>query len=362
MNSNNRPIGVAILGTRARGGIRAVIENHIESGVYDGMHHFELHTHVEGSALRRGLIGIGAVFRFLWLLLRHRIDICHIHGSMKGSIYRKSLFVLLCKLFGRRVIFHLHGSEFEDYYRKAGPFYRRVVRYVLNHSDSVFVLSRYWFDFVCSISSNRNVVIINNFPSSRFETTPSTRRYDGEHNLNYLFLGYLGKRKGIYDLIEAVASIRDQLPRGFRIHVGGNGEEEQVRAKIAALEVGEFFEILGWVSGEQKASLLAKCNVLLLPSYNEGMPIAILEAFASGLAVVSTRVGGIPDLITNEAVGFLTDAGDTAELARIIASLVERQELIEGTARRANEVYQREYSATVNVSRIRNIYHGLAMA
>lgn len=360
MMTTSKTIRIAILGTRARGGIRAVIENHVESGVYQDLQYHELYTHEEGSAVHRVVLAALALMRFIGLLLRKEVDICHIHGSMKGSIYRKSLFVWLCRLFGVRVIFHLHGSEFADYYRKAGWLYRKVVHYVLNRSDCIFVLSRYWQDFLGSICDNRNIVIVNNFPSAQFEQLLSTRPYDETQNLNFLFLGYLGQRKGIYDLVDAVSSLRDQLPQGFKIHIGGNGEQDKVTRKIAELRVERYFEVHGWVSGEQKSHLLKTCNVLLLPSYNEGMPIAILEAFAAGLAVVSTRVGGIPDLITDDSVGFLVDAGDTDSLSRRIGTLLHDPALIEHTARNANRVYNAQFSATANVSKIRTIYQELA--
>lgn len=353
---------IAVLGTRARGGIRAVIENHIESGVYEDIVCHELYTHEEGSVLQRVGLAARSLFRFLLLLLRRQLDICHIHGSMKGSIYRKSIFVFLCRLFGVRVIFHLHGSQFEDYYNRAGPLYRAVVRYVLNSADYVFVLSRYWQAFLQSICDNRNLLIVNNFPSSRFEKLRSERAYDDRHNLNFLFLGYLGQRKGIYDLIDAVASIRDELPEGFCIHVGGNGEQVEVERRIAERGVDDHFRIHGWVSGEQKASLLRQCNVLLLPSHNEGMPIAILEAFAAGLTVISTRVGGIPDLITDESVGLLIDAGDTDALAGCIRTLLKTPARIENTAANAGRVYREHFSASANVARIRTIYNELATA
>jgi len=353
---------IAVLGTRARGGIRAVIENHIESGVYEGIACHELYTHEEGSVLRRVGLAARSLFRFLLLLLRRQLDICHIHGSMKGSIYRKSVFVFLCRLFGVRVIFHLHGSEFEDYYNRAGFLYRAVVRYVLNSADYVFVLSRYWQAFLQTICDNRNIVIVNNFPSSRFEKLREPRAYDERHNLNFLFLGYLGQRKGIYDLIDAVASIREELPAGFCIHVGGNGEQAEVERRIAQRNVADFFQVHGWVSGDQKESLLQQCNVLLLPSYNEGMPIAILEAFAAGLTVISTRVGGIPDLISDDSVGLLIDAGDTRRLADCIRTLLQTPALIETTAANAGRVYSEHFSATANVARIRTIYNELACA
>ena len=360
MKQDTQPKGVAIVGTQARGGIRAVIENHIQAGVYDGYKHYFIASHDEAGVAKRLALALSSLLSLVTLIIRGKISICHLHGSMKGSIYRKALLTSVCRLFGCRIIFHLHGSEFAKTYDNAGQFYQRLVRYVLNHSNSVFVLSTYWKTYVGSISNNPDIRVINNFPSPVFEDLYEKRDFSRSETAELLFLGYIGHRKGIYDLVEAVDLLKVKGVKGFRITVGGNGEVDKLRTLIADKGLNEYFKVIGWVSGEQKYELLKKSQLLLLPSHNEGLPIAILEALSSGLAVLSTRVGGIPDAIRDERYGLLVNPGQPEELANAISRYLDTDDLIETVARNARKLYDSAYSSKTNVKLIRSVIDDLA--
>lgn len=359
MTTANKMAGIAIIGTKARGGIRAVIENHIEAGVYEGYKYYYIASHDEANALTRIGLAIQSLLKLMMLLLRGKVDICHLHGSMKGSIYRKALFIMLCRIFHCHIIFHLHGSEFAKTYNNAGSMYRRLVHFVLKQSDSVFVLSDYWKTFVTSISSNPNVQVINNFPSPQFEDLYKTREFSPKPRFQLLFLGFVGHRKGIYDLVEAVKLLKSEDIEDILIHVGGNGEIEELKKMVTDQGLSHYFNIIGWVSGGQKRELLQTSEVLLLPSHNEGLPIAILEAFSAGLPVLSTRVGGIPDAISSEGLGLLVDPGQPKEIADAIKKYLHTPGLRESIAHNARALYDTTYSADANVTRIRSVFERL---
>jgi len=355
MNRNNQLSGVAIVGTRARGGIYAVIENHIQAGVYEGYEHYFIASHDEVGIVNRVILALTSLFTLISLIIRGKISVCHLHGSMKGSIYRKSTFVFVCRLLGCKVIFHLHGSEFAKTYEKRGGIYKRLVRYVLNQSDNVFVLSDYWKTYVETISVNTEIHVINNFPAPVYETLYDTREYSKKSTTELLFLGYIGQRKGIYDLVEAVALLKARGIEGFHINVGGNGEVDKLKALVAERDLTQYFNVIGWVSGDQKHQLLKQSDLLLLPSHNEGLPIAILEAMSAGLAVLSTRVGGIPDAISDERYGLLVEPGKPEDLANAISRYLDTKGLIESVTRNARELYDEVYSAQANVAKIRTV-------
>ena len=360
MKQKNELSGVAIVGTRERGGIRAVIENHIQAGVYDGYRHYFIASHDEVSMAKRFLLAFTSLLTLLSLIIRGKVSLCHLHGSMKGSIYRKAAFVFVCRLLKCRVIFHLHGSEFAMTYKNAGATYTNMVHFVLNHSDCVFVLSDYWKSYVESISKNPNIRVINNFPSPVFELIYEERNFSKKPITEMLFLGHIGQRKGIYDLVDAIDLLRSQSVGNFRINVGGNGEVDKLRELVANRHLDEYFNIIGWVTGEQKHQLLEASDILLLPSHNEGLPSAILEALSAGLAVLSTSVGGIPDAISEERYGLLVEPGQPKALANAIMRYLGTEGLVESVARKAHELYSRDYSSTVNVGRIRNVIEHLA--
>ena len=360
MDRKTKAKGIAIIGTKARGGIHAVIENHIQAGVYDNYQRYLIVSHDDGNLLKRFYVYICAVFSLLGLLVAGKIGICHLHGSHKGSIYRKALLVALCRAFHCKVIFHLHGSVFARTYDNAGGFYKAWVRYVLNSADSVFVLSQYWADYVRGISNNTDIQIINNFPSPVYEDLFSERGFDSQQSIKLLFLGYIGERKGIYDLVEAVDLLKQRGVSGFTITVGGNGEIAQLKTLINARQLNDYFDVVGWVTGEQKYQLMKESDLLLLPSHNEGLPIAILEAMSAGLAVLSTTVGGIPEAIPDEDSGLLIEPGDTTALAEAISRYVGSPTLIARAAKNSRKRYDAAYSSAANLTIIRSVLDDLS--
>lgn len=360
MDRKDKVKGIAIVGTKARGGIHAVIENHIQAGVYDNYARYLIVSHDDGNLLKRFYVYFCALFTLFALLVTGKVSICHLHGSHKGSIYRKAVFVAMCKAFHCKVIFHLHGSVFARTYDNAGSFYKAWVRYVLNSADSVFVLSQYWADYVSGISTNTDIQIINNFPSPVYENLFNERRFDNCQPVKFLFLGYIGERKGIYDLVDAVALLKQQGVTGFTITVGGNGEIDKLKSLIKTRQLDDYFEVVGWVTGEQKYQLMKQSDLLLLPSHNEGLPIAILEAMSAGLAVLSTTVGGIPEAIPDEESGFLIEPGDTRALANAIATYVTNPTLIQRAAINSRRRYDAAYSSAANLTIIRGVLDSLA--
>ena len=359
MNTNNQRKGVAIIGTKARGGIHAVIENHIQAGVYSDYQRYVIVSHDDGSMFKRFYVYFTALWTLVGLLCRGKLAICHLHGSHKGSIYRKALFVFVCKLFNCKVIFHLHGSVFARVYDDATVFYQSIVQYVLTSADSVFVLSNYWANYVSAITPDADVNVINNFPSPVFERLFEERQFNQNGNLSLLFLGYVGKRKGIYDLVDAVSLLKQQGTTGFTITVGGNGEVAKLQQIIEERELCDYFNVVGWVTGEQKYELMKSADVLLLPSHNEGLPIAILEAMSSGLAVISTTVGGIPEAIPDDFSGLLIEPGDKRALADALLKYIINRNFVEGAALNARHRYDLHYSSTVNTRMIKDVLNNL---
>jgi glycosyltransferase involved in cell wall biosynthesis len=359
MKKNVQHKGVAIIGTRERGGISSVIENYIQAGVYDGYKHYFIASHDEAGISKRLALALGSLLSLIKLIVLRKVSLCHLHGSYRGSIYRKALFVFVCRLFGCKVIFHLHGSEFAKNYDNAWKLYQHVVGYVLNRSNSIFVLSKYWKDYVKSISNNPDIRVINNFPSPVFEDIFDKRDFSRAETTELLFLGYIGQRKGIYDLVEAVSLLKVHVKKGFCITVGGNGDADILRKLITEKGLDDYFKVIGWVSGEQKYELMKQSHLLLLPSHNEGLPIAILEALSSGLAVLSTKVGGIPDAIQDERYGLLVEPGQPKELANAISRYLDTDDLIETVARNARKLYDMKYSSKANVKLIRNVINDL---
>lgn len=302
--------------TQARGGMRSVVEAYERDGLFERWNFQSLWTHSEGNAIHKAMIGLKAYFTMLYLLIRGKVSLMHVHAAMRGSFWRKSFFIFTARCFGVPCILHLHGSEMKTFYNGLSGFGKNLVKWSLEHVEVVIVLSESWRVFVSNAAPKANINIINNYvslPKEPYHHVNST-------TFDVLFLGILGKRKGIYDLLESWPTILSAVPQA-RLLIGGNGELEQAKTKAEMLNIGASVQFLGWIDGERKIDLLKNADAFVLPSYNEGLPMSVLEAMSWSKPVVTTRVGGIPELITDGMDGLLIDAGDQQQLSNALIKL-----------------------------------------
>jgi glycosyltransferase involved in cell wall biosynthesis len=136
-----------------------------------------------------------------------------------------------------------------------------------------------------------------------------------------LFLGILDPKKGFTDLMRAIPAVLAIVPTASFVFAG-DGDVESARLLASELNISASVTFLGFVHGERKVRQLQCAAVLCLPSYDEGMPMALLEGMSYGIPVVATPVGGIPDLICSGENGLLVSPGDIDGLARAIVSLL----------------------------------------
>ena len=148
--------------------------------------------------------------------------------------------------------------------------------------------------------------------------------------LRALYLGYLGKAKGSHDLVEAARELQAAgEPVSFDL-VGDElapGELEPLRQHIESAGVGDHVRLHQAVYGADKLACFRDADLLVYPSYHEGMPMAVLEAMACALPIVATRVGGLPDLVIDEFNGLLVEPGRPEQLAKAIRRLAASEDL-----------------------------------
>ena len=129
-------------------------------------------------------------------------------------------------------------------------------------------------------------------------------------------LGRLGERKGTYDLVAAAEAALGKNPE-LRFCLAGDGEVERARAIVKEKGLEGNIDVVGWVNGEEKLRRLHEAATLVLPSYHEGLPMAILEAMAAGKAIISTNVGAIPEVV-GDGNGILVEPGDVPALTQAL--------------------------------------------
>lgn len=161
--------------------------------------------------------------------------------------------------------------------------------------------------------------------------------------------------KGLDVLVDAVGLLnRDELPP-FEVVVLGDGpERHELESRIERLGLGDVVNLVGWVSDVRRS--LVEYDLFVLPSRLEGLPMSLLEAMHAGLPVISTDVGSVREVLSDDEVGVVVPPEDPAALAVAISELVSDPERRTRLARRGREVALDRYSAERNVAAYEAVY------
>lgn len=353
---------IVMTGTRfdTMGGISSVVNVYRDAGLFQRYPLHYIATHCDGGTIAKLKIATWALLCFIGMLLTNQVGLLHIHVSSRASFWRKACFFFAARLFRVPTIVHLHSGGFHIFYdQHCGPLRKKLVRYIFDHASRVIVLSNTWKEWLQTISKNQHIVAIYNpvmLPAWHGARPPGaeTGAASGQH---LLVLGRLGKLKGSYDLLQAVARIAPQFP-DLVLDMGGDGELEQVASRARELGIERHVRLLGWVRGADKDRHLQAARIYLLPSYNEGLPMSVLEAMAAGLPVITTPVGGIPEAVSDGVEGFLVQPGDVAQLAERLTQLLHDDALARQMGLAARHKIEQTFSAEAILPHIEALYAG----
>ncbi|HLO83780.1 MAG TPA: glycosyltransferase family 4 protein [Nostocaceae cyanobacterium] len=319
------------------------------------IHHIT--SHDEGSIAHRIRVFSNAMAKFLARICTRKVDVVHIHISDGGSVLRKAIFTIVARIFGKPVLMHAHGAEFHLTYKKLPQLAKQILSWVFRQCQSFIVLSKTWQDYyVDNLGLNQEQVVVLSNPTELPLQVPDRKN---NHQINLVFCGRVGQRKGAFDLINAFANLPEAKKNSAQLIIAGDGEVEPAQQLASSLNLAEKVTFLGWINSQQRDEILSKADVFILPSYNEGLPMAILEAMGWGLPVIATPVGGIPELVLTNQNGLIVTPGDIQQLSAAIELLIENESLrlSLGTVARQNvEKFDiRNYCQT-----LANIYRSLS--
>ena len=335
------------------GGIRTVVQGYIDAGLFDRVDCTYVTTHRPGSHWTKL---VAALTGWMWVAVRlYTLDapLVHIHLSSRASFWRKAVVCVLARLARRPYLLHVHGSEFADFYEECSPVARRIVRAVLANATLVLALSEAWRATLERISPRARIeVLMNAVPLPALDGPP--RSADSRPNL--LFFGEIARHKGVFELARAFARVAGELP-GLQLVYAGTGKAvAETRELTARLGLGDRAEFTGWLESERKRAALAGATIFVLPSYVEGMPMALLEAMSWGLPVIATPVGGVPEIVTDEVDGLLVPAGDVDALAAAITRLMSDPRLRERLGRAARDTVATRFSLETAFEKLLGLY------
>ena len=301
---------------KTRGGITSVIKAHQMGEQWNKYHCIWIETHIDRNIIWKLFFLIRSWIIFIILL--PFCDLVHIHVSEPISALRKCLFFPFIKMWGKKIIIHFHAFSPDTTINSK---YKKIYYLLFKYADCVIVLSQLWKQYVNNAFKlgNKVQVIYNPCTVDILDDIYQKQNY-------ILYAGTINSRKGYADMIKAFAKIAFKY-KDWKIVFAGNGEIERGKALAQKLGIQQQTVFLGWVSGKSKDKVFKEAAIFCLPSYAEGFPMAVLDAFAYGLPVITTPVGGIPDIARDGENMLLFNAGDINVLAQKFELLIVDKKL-----------------------------------
>jgi len=308
-------------GLNVRGGVSGV-ERLLLNALPEDIHATHIATMVEGDKWAKTVTFAKSLGQLAWELRKHP-DVVHIHFASGASNVRKIIMARLAMAFGANVIMHAHGGNYRRHWQQMSPAARSVTLGTLLRARRLVVLGEGWREFFESIGVPKHRIVVLPNPVALPESVPE-RPSDGK--VRFVYFGLITPRKGVFDLVEAVARLSPECRAKVQFTLAGNGEVALLRERAASLGVQDIVEIREWVDPAERDKLLAAANAFVLPSHTEGLPMSLLEAMAWALPPICTPVGSIPEYVIDGANGILVPPADVPQLAQAIEKLVNLDE------------------------------------
>lgn len=286
-------------------------------------------------------------------LKHHTYDVVHIHTSREFLFLKDILLAKMIKQkFHIPVVMTIHVGAMETVFNRIGWFKKHALSIMNKYIDKSIFLSKVMQDeFITTGLQSDRATILYNFHNLVAADIPA--RKDSK-TLQLLFVGMLNRDKGIIELLTALS----EMPKlDYHLNVCGKLVDKSIEAELEDLKtkLGDKVSFLGYVVGEDKTKLFHNSDMLILPSYHEGLPIVIMEALAAGCAIMSTRVGAIPEVLSDENCYWIDKA--SVDSIKNTLSSIQKDQLEK--QQKANLELGVEYSFSGHVKKLSGIYKSI---
>ena len=279
-------------------------------------------------------------FNVLGKLLANRYDLCYVALAFHGSLLKDAPVALLCKLFRRKVVIHLHGKGASEDAKRG--FYHWLLKKTFKNTK-VILLSWLLYPDVEEFVRKGNVMIcpngippIQSVPLKKENTFP-----------RLLFLSNLIESKGVIVLLDALKILKDKGYSFVCDFVGGETAEidsQRFQKEVEIRGLNELVIYSGKKYGEEKNNSFTHADIFVLPTMNDCFPLVILEAMSIEKPVVTTAIGGIPDMVEDGKTGLIAEVGSDSSLADKLEQLLKNRDLIGQLGKEGKIQFHKYYS------------------
>ncbi len=355
---NKKKLCMIVQNPMVKGGIAAVISGYYNSRLESDYDITYIESYRDGSKFQKLFKALSAYKAFRKLLKTNPPDLVHVHSSFGPSFFRKYPIINMAYKHGIPVVNHIHGSALDELYTNAPKWKRRMVESSYNKCTRIIVLSEEWKKKISAIVPAEKIEVVSNY-CKLYEDTVSEKSKNLRFNKKQvLYLGRFDNLKGVIDIPDIATIAKKTIPE-ITFILAGSGDTEPVIEKIKDLGLEDTVILPGWIRGEEKEKLLLESAIFLLPSHMEAMPMSILEAMGYALPIVSTEVGGIPQVVQKDYNGRLLKPTDSKSMAEAIIGYLTDRDSWESASNASFEIAKQKYSFEAHVEKLESIYESI---
>ncbi|MGH3185381.1 MAG: glycosyltransferase, partial [Streptosporangiaceae bacterium] len=286
-----------------------------------------------------------------------RRPILHIHLAANSSTWRKIIIARIGRLCGLDYLVQLHDPKYAEFCSRVPRWLRPSIRRLFQDAAGVIALGSPAATMIArrfGIPEDRIDIVPNGVPGP--SCLRREKRRDERTPPHILFLGQLQRRKGVHDLIEALARPEVAGLSWTATLAGGGSDQPGFAEQAARLGIRDRLSFPGWLDRELVTGLLETADILVLPSYAEEMAMSVLEGMAYGLCVICTAVGAQGEVVEDGVSVLIVAPGDVDELAASLVRSIANPELRRRLGQSARTAYLRAYNIADYPQRIAAIY------
>jgi glycosyltransferase involved in cell wall biosynthesis len=324
------------------GAIADTVQAWRDQGLFQRWPSEHVAVHGQGTSLRKALEELA------YLLARERGAV-HVH-TCGDEFWRAAALMAAAATSRSAAILQLHGSGFQAAHERAGPVLRLAMQMSMRRAAGVIVSTAHFGRWLTSTYRGVQVALV---PPPVPQTAAGAPLHERPRLV--LFLGRLEARRGTFELAQAVASLRAEVP-GLRLVYAGEGDRSELALHAQQLGIADVIKFTGWVGPSGKRALLETAAVLAAPSYDDGLPMGVLEAMAAGVPVVASAVSGVLEAVSDGVSGLLGAPGDAATLTRHLRRLLLEPQTAARIGAAARETARLRYSPERSLAALEELY------